>query len=199
MGSKKPIGQAQIAKYAKLVLGRTAGHGESPFDLCSDALEKENRLRGFQSARQHCYKHADFIIRRVASIKVKALEAKLSKPQPTHVPTKRRGITHQKANADEFLSSYSWRQLRMQALRKYGPKCMCCGATPDNGAVMNVDHIKPRRLFPNLALDLDNLQILCHECNHGKGNWDQTDWRPVDTDSVDDGVMAMLREIARDK
>jgi 5-methylcytosine-specific restriction endonuclease McrA len=67
----------------------------------------------------------------------------------------------------------------MEALKKYGPKCMCCGATPATGAVMHVDHIKPRKLFPELALALDNLQILCHECNHGKGNWDQSDWRTV--------------------
>lgn len=78
----------------------------------------------------------------------------------------------------EFLSTYAWRRLRMEALKKYGPKCMCCGATPANGAVMNVDHIKPRKFYPNLALDLNNTQILCHDCNHGKGNWDKTDWRP---------------------
>lgn len=76
-----------------------------------------------------------------------------------------------------FLDTYEWRKLRMEALKKYGPKCMCCGATPQTGAVMNVDHIKPRKLWPSLALDINNLQILCHECNHGKGNWDQTDWR----------------------
>ena len=76
-----------------------------------------------------------------------------------------------------FLETYEWRKVRMEALKKYGPKCMCCGATPADGAVMNVDHIKPRKLWPSLALDVSNLQILCHECNHGKGNWDQTDWR----------------------
>lgn len=76
-----------------------------------------------------------------------------------------------------FLDTFEWRKLRMEALKKYGPKCMCCGATPATGAVMNVDHVKPRKLFPALALDINNLQILCHECNHGKGNWDQTDWR----------------------
>lgn len=76
-----------------------------------------------------------------------------------------------------FLDTYEWRKLRMEALKKYGPKCVCCGATPQTGAVMNVDHIKPRKLWPSLALDISNLQILCHECNHGKGNWDQTDWR----------------------
>ena len=79
--------------------------------------------------------------------------------------------------SDKFLETYEWRKLRMEALKKYTPKCMCCGATPATGAVMNVDHIKPRRLFPSLAMDINNLQILCHECNHGKGNWDQTDWR----------------------
>jgi hypothetical protein len=41
----------------------------------------------------------------------------------------------------------------MEALKKYGPKCMCRGETPKDGAVMNVDHIKPRKLFPDLALD----------------------------------------------
>lgn len=79
--------------------------------------------------------------------------------------------------SDAFLSTFEWRRVRMEALKKYGPRCMCCGATPATGAVMNVDHIKPRKKWPSLALDVNNLQVLCHECNHGKGNWDQTDWR----------------------
>jgi 5-methylcytosine-specific restriction endonuclease McrA len=66
----------------------------------------------------------------------------------------------------------------MLALKKHGARCQCCGASPATGAVINVDHIKPRKLFPELALDVENLQILCSECNHGKGNWDMTDWRP---------------------
>ena len=76
-----------------------------------------------------------------------------------------------------FLVSYEWRKLRMEALIKYGRKCMCCGSTPETGAVMNVDHIKPRKRYPELALKINNLQILCHDCNHGKGNWNETDWR----------------------
>lgn len=77
----------------------------------------------------------------------------------------------------DFLMTYEWRSLRMKALTKYGARCMCCGATPSDGVRMHVDHIKPRLLFPELALSLENLQILCEECNHGKGNWDMTDWR----------------------
>ena len=95
---------------------------------------------------------------------------KPSKPPPVKVS----GVD---VTSREFLETYEWRKLRMEALKKYGPKCMCCGATPATGAVMNVDHIKPRKDWPSLALDINNLQILCHECNHGKGNWDQTDWR----------------------
>lgn len=93
------------------------------------------------------------------------------------LPAKKLFVSGVDVTSNEFLMTYEWRKARMVALKYYGPKCQCCGATPKHGAVINVDHIKPRRLFPELALDIDNLQILCHECNHGKGNWDQTDWR----------------------
>lgn len=84
--------------------------------------------------------------------------------------------------SDAFLQTYEWRRVRMVALKLHGARCQACGATPSTGAVMNVDHIKPRKLFPDLALSLENLQVLCHECNHGKGNWDVTDWRPEKTE-----------------
>lgn len=78
---------------------------------------------------------------------------------------------------DAFLQSYQWRKARMQALITHGARCQCCGASPATGAVMNVDHIKPRKTHPELALEQSNLQVLCNECNHGKGNWSQADWR----------------------
>lgn len=81
-------------------------------------------------------------------------------------------------NSDGFLASKAWKRLRLQALNKHGRKCQCCGASPATGAVLNVDHVLPRRLFPALALHLDNLQVLCGDCNEGKGNWDMTDARP---------------------
>lgn len=73
-------------------------------------------------------------------------------------------------NSPAFLASFEWRQLRFKALQKYGRRCQCCGASPGSGAVMNVDHVKSRRRFPELALDIGNLQVLCEDCNHGKGN-----------------------------
>jgi hypothetical protein len=76
-----------------------------------------------------------------------------------------------------FYKTELWRSLRYQALAKHGNKCQCCGAGPGQGAVLHVDHIKPRSKFPELALSLENLQILCADCNLGKSNKDDTDWR----------------------
>lgn len=58
---------------------------------------------------------------------------------------------------------------------------------------MNVDHIKPRRAFPALALVFDNLQVLCGTCNKGKSNSDAVDLRP---DELDPEQLAHLRAIA---
>jgi 5-methylcytosine-specific restriction endonuclease McrA len=90
---------------------------------------------------------------------------------------KRRKVTINSATTPNFLESYEWRKVRMQALIKFGSKCQCCGATPKTGAIIHVDHIKPRKTHPELALMLSNLQVLCHECNHGKGNWLTHDFR----------------------
>jgi 5-methylcytosine-specific restriction endonuclease McrA len=106
--------------------------------------------------------------------------------------------TIRKVTSDEFLKSYEWRKLRMVALKKHGARCQCCGATTANGVMMNVDHIKPRKTHPHLALNLDNLQILCEVCNHGKGNWDTTDWRaPAANDDDDDVFLAALGRVGK--
>lgn len=79
--------------------------------------------------------------------------------------------------SEEFLKTYEWRKLRQVVIEKYGNKCMCCGAIPANGTYLCVDHVLPRKKYPELALNLSNLQILCNVCNHGKGNWSVKDWR----------------------
>ena len=76
-----------------------------------------------------------------------------------------------------FYDSDEWKKARYVALKLHGPKCMCCGASRNDGAVLHVDHIKPRSKYPHLSLDINNLQILCATCNLGKGAWDETDFR----------------------
>jgi 5-methylcytosine-specific restriction endonuclease McrA len=73
-----------------------------------------------------------------------------------------------------FYETREWKELRYLALRTYGPMCQLCGATKTE---LHVDHIKPRSKFPELQLKLDNLQILCRDCNLGKSNLYADDWR----------------------
>lgn len=77
---------------------------------------------------------------------------------------------------DKFYSSWEWKKARFEILKRYGAKCMLCGS--EHRIV--VDHIKPRRFFPELSLELSNLQVLCNECNQGKSNDDYTDFRPAE-------------------
>jgi len=76
----------------------------------------------------------------------------------------------------EFLATWEWKTLRYEVLVEQGARCKCCGATAADGIVINVDHIKPRRTHPELALVKSNLQVLCSDCNMGKGSWDTTNW-----------------------
>ena len=82
-------------------------------------------------------------------------------------------LTRTKRNTN-FFHSQRWRALRYEAFRRYGKRCSLCGTEK---ATFHVDHIKPRSFFPELEYDIENLQILCRDCNLGKSNKDQTDWR----------------------
>lgn len=81
---------------------------------------------------------------------------------------------------DGFYESREWKELRYRVLEKHGTDCQCCGAGRKTGAVVHVDHIKPRSRYPELQLDFDNLQVLCEACNIGKSNKFDTDWRLFD-------------------
>ncbi len=83
-------------------------------------------------------------------------------------------------NADTFYRSHSWRRARIDALeanrQRYGTlTCECCLTSATSQ--WHVDHIRPRSSRPELALEPANLQILCADCNLGKGVRYATDWR----------------------
>lgn len=79
--------------------------------------------------------------------------------------------------SEEFYNSKQWKELRYTALSLSEGKCNLCGATAHDGVQIHVDHIKPRSKHPELELDLDNLQVLCGDCNYGKSNYDDMDFR----------------------
>jgi hypothetical protein len=157
-----PVKLRRLNSYAKLKLGYASRKNASIYELVCEALAIDGKPKPASvSAKQWVSANAPHLNYFVVPSRAKAA----LKPVATF------------ESSDNFLRTYEWRKVRMLALKKHGTRCQCCGASPATGAVMNVDHIKPRKLFPELALDVENLQILCSECNHGKGNWDITDWR----------------------
>ena len=120
----------------------------------------------------------------VSSVKTKFYitnenDAIANKLFPKSKPAKNKTYTEK---SEEFLKSREWRELRYEVLQKYGAKCMCCGAVKGGEVYICVDHIKPRYKYPDLKLEFDNLQVLCNECNHGKGAHDETDYRHTQQD-----------------
>lgn len=77
----------------------------------------------------------------------------------------------------EFYDSPPWKRLSYDIKKERGRRCECCGATPDQGVRIITDHIKPLRKYWHLRLDPLNMQVLCDDCNLGKGSRDETDWR----------------------
>lgn len=106
------------------------------------------------------------------------------------------GKKNYKQKSIKFFASREWRELRYKVLRKYGARCQCCGRSAKDGIIIHVDHIKPRSKYPELELVFDNLQILCDDCNLGKSNIDETDWRTIDDTQTN--YEAYLEAMARD-
>ncbi len=77
-------------------------------------------------------------------------------------------------NSQTFYNSHAWRRLRLRVFEKYGHVCMVPGC---NNKGNHVDHIRPRSLYPHLALDFNNLQVLCGPCNRAKSNDVEVDFR----------------------
>jgi hypothetical protein len=94
---------------------------------------------------------------------------KINKATPTGIGVSRR-------DKNKFYQSWEWKAVRYAILNKFGAKCMLCGATNQDSKIC-VDHIKPISLFWDLRLAEDNLQVLCDDCNKGKSNKSQKDFR----------------------
>lgn len=69
--------------------------------------------------------------------------------------------------------------IRSEVLKKYGNTCAACRRVIKRQSHFHVDHIKPRKYYPELAYLVSNLQLLCAKCNRHKHAYDGDDWREV--------------------
>lgn len=102
-----------------------------------------------------------------------------------------------KESKNTFYKSKDWTQLRLLALERDNYECQHCkreglvtiDSTKVEGErkkiVLNVHHIKEIEDYPELALELDNLETVCvyhHNIIHDKGfkpqepKWDDEKW-----------------------
>jgi 5-methylcytosine-specific restriction endonuclease McrA len=76
-----------------------------------------------------------------------------------------------------FYTSRAWRSARYLFLKtQTDRRCRCCGATAAQTRLV-VDHVLSVREHWDRRLDPTNFQILCNDCNLGKGSRDATDFR----------------------
>ena len=135
---------------------------------------------------------------------------RMPRPPKARAPKVVNNFVPTKADKDLFYASWEWQTLRKQTLNKYGAECQCCGAVRGGktiagvNVVIHVDHIKPLSRYWHLRLSPDNTQVLCAECNQGKGAWDETDHRPKpkieEAEEIDevDTLMAEFRAIMKE-
>ena len=76
----------------------------------------------------------------------------------------------------KFYETQEWKSIKYKFIRsKKSEELVCnkCGKGPftsKNWSEMNIDHIKPVKLFWEERLNINNLQVLCWICNRQKGN-----------------------------
>jgi len=161
-----------IKKYRETVNHLSKEHGfdltkMEPFDVC-DRLE----LLGFEHIHPTLSKDIDAMFWVVDNFGVKKEPKKKKNKKPK---IKKRRVKKHKTKFSGFYGSEEWRQLRLEVFALYGKKCLRCGKKKN----IHVDHIFPRSRYPQLELDIDNLQPLCKDCNEDKLNRHYWDYRPI--------------------
>lgn len=196
-GQRKVLRRKNLAKVPYPMKGANAGRRQALLQKQSFYSKQETEARRSRDVRileDTCRK----------TPKKSGVDAEISKKADLlYGPTS--------AAKDEFYKSWEWRTLRMEVIKQHGRNCQCCGATPRDLDMSGrpvrivVDHIKPISKFWGMRLDRENLQVLCDECNQGKGNWDETDFRKPEapdewvTDGLSQDIVNQLTDLSTGK
>lgn len=79
---------------------------------------------------------------------------------------------------DPFYKSGGWFKARGAVLRRDEYRCVNCGVSVRGKGKARVDHILPRRKFPDQALHLPNLRTLCVPCDNARHARDRAAKQP---------------------
>lgn len=75
-----------------------------------------------------------------------------------------------KLQRKRFYGSGNWNRIRKKVLERDNYECQWCRqegrVTLRGDAVLEVDHIKELEHYPKLALDMNNLRVLCRNCHN---------------------------------
>lgn len=69
-----------------------------------------------------------------------------------------------------FYKSKEWRKIRLEALKRDNYECQECKRKGKYSRAQNVHHIKEVKLYPEKALELNNLESICIVCHNKEHN-----------------------------
>lgn len=70
-------------------------------------------------------------------------------------------------------------EIRAEVKQKHGMICAGCDCKIRFTLKRHIDHIKPKKHYPELEFLYTNLQVLCQPCNAHKSAYDGDDWKEV--------------------
>lgn len=82
-----------------------------------------------------------------------------------------------KEELNSFIKGYSHEAVKIPLFNCNHQKCSYCEGIP-SGSKLRVDHFFPKKLYPELTLDWDNLLPSCENCNRHKSSHD-TNTEPI--------------------
>ena len=86
-------------------------------------------------------------------------------------------LKHSVKSVENIYQSTRWADIKKVIYSLYDFKCMKCGTNQNE---MHVDHICPVSKYPAMKWSINNLQLLCKNCNMEKSNVNENDYRTLE-------------------
>lgn len=86
---------------------------------------------------------------------------------------------------NSILKYYKHQDIKKKLFASSYQKCAFCESKPAESGNIEVEHFKPKSLYPELAFDWENLLPICRRCNNSKSDHD-TGKEPIVDPSHDD-------------